>query len=191
MLGAIGTHVVDAIRFTFAEVRRGRGLTRTMIAERPDPETGAMRKVTADDYAAFWLELEGGSIVSCTLSAVSRTPTPGWTMAAHGTEGSLALHADGKLFGRRAAEKEFTDLSAPSPPFDAVQLGMPDTMWSRAFILYAGEIVKALREGRTSVPGAATFEDGLRSQEVLDALRESARQEAWVECGAQAAVSRR
>jgi predicted dehydrogenase len=189
VLGAIGSHVVDAIRFTFGEVRRGRGLTRTMIAERPDPETGAPRRVTADDYAAFWLELEGGAMVSCTLSAVSRTSTPGWTMAAHGTDGSLALRADGTLFGRRAAEKEFVDLSAPATAFDAAQLGMPDTMWSKAFVLYAAEIVKALAAGRVELPDAATFEDGLRSQEVLDALRESARGEAWVECGAAAAVS--
>jgi len=183
VLGAIGSHVVDAVRYTFGEVRRGRGQVQTMIAERPDAEGGAARRVTADDYAAFWLELEGGAVVACTLSAVSRAAVPGWTMAAHGTDGSLQLRADGALFGRRGAEKEFVDLSAPAAAFDAAGLGMPDTMWSKAFVIYAGEIVKALAAGRVELSDAATFEDGLRSQEVLDALRESSRREAWVECG--------
>lgn len=189
VLGAIGSHVVDAVRFTFGEVARGRGMTRTMITERPDGDGGAARRVTADDHAAFWLELEGGAVVTCTLSAVSRAATPGWTMAAHGTEGSLLLDAEGKLSGRRSAEKTFADLTAPAPAFDAAALGMPDTMWSRAFILYAAEIVRTLAAGRVELADAATFEDGLRSQEVLDALRESSRREAWVECGAGAAAS--
>src|SRR5262245_7524835 len=188
ILGAIASHVVDAIRYTFGEVARGRGDVRVMFPERPD-ETGAMKKVTADDYATFWLELEGGGLVSGLLTSVARTRTPGWTMAAHGTEGSLLLLPDGKLLGRRAAEKEFADLSAPSPPFDAAAMRMPDTIWSRSFILYAAEIAKALAAGSTTVTDAATFEDGLRSQEVLDALRESARREKWMDCGPGAVVS--
>jgi len=188
ILGAIGSHVVDAIRYTFGEVVRGRGDVRTMIAERPDAESGASRRVTADDYAAFWLELEGGAVVSAVLTAVARSRVPGQVIAAHGTEGSLILEASGRLWGRRAAEKEFADLSAPAPPFDAQAMKMPDTIWSRAFVLYAREIATALAAGRTTVPEAATFEDGLRSQEVLDALRASARHGAWVECGPGAVV---
>jgi predicted dehydrogenase len=34
--------------------------------------------------------------------------------------------------------------------------------------------------GRTSVPGASTFEDGWRNQRVLDAVRESARRGDWI-----------
>jgi predicted dehydrogenase len=183
ILGAIASHIVDAVRYTFGEVVRGRGDLRTMVAERPDATSGAMRRVTADDYAAFWLELDGGAVVSGVLTSVARSRAPGQTIAAHGTEGSLVLEPSGKLFGRRGAEKEFSDLTAPSPSFDAAAMKMPDTIWSRAFVLYAAEIAAALAAGRTAVPDAATFEDGLRSQEVLDALRQSARSEKWVECG--------
>jgi len=183
ILGAIGSHIVDAVRYTFGEVTRGRGDVRTMIPERPDAETRAARRVTADDYAAFWLELEGGAPVSVVLTSVARSRLPGQTIAAHGTEGSLILEPSGKLYGRHGAEKEFADLSAPSPPFDASALKMPDTIWSRAFILYAAEMARALAAGRTTVPDAATFDDGLRSQEVLDALRESSRRGEWIDCG--------
>jgi predicted dehydrogenase len=190
ILGAIGSHVVDAVRFTFGEVVRGRGDVRTMIPERPDADGGSLRRVTADDYAAFWLELDGGAVVSGVLTAVSRSRVPGQTIAAHGTEGSLILEPSGKLWGRRGAEKEFVDLSAPAAPFDAAAMKMPDTIWSRSFVLYAREIAAALAAGRVVVPDAATFEDGLRSQEVLDALRASARAGGWVECGPGAVVAK-
>src|SRR5215831_313806 len=77
ILGAIASHIVDAVRYTFGEVVRGRGDLRTMFAERPEGATGAMRRVTADDYAAFWLELDGGGVVSGVLTSVARSRVPG------------------------------------------------------------------------------------------------------------------
>ncbi len=41
------------------------------------------------------------------------------------------------------------------------------------------EIVAALREGRTTVEGAVTFEDGYRTQMVLDAARRSNESGCW------------
>lgn len=49
--------------------------------------------------------------------------------------------------------------------------GMRGNEWSRGFTVFAREIIAALREGRDVVEGAATFEDGHRTQLVLDAAR--------------------
>jgi predicted dehydrogenase len=38
---------------------------------------------------------------------------------------------------------------------------------------FAGEIVSAIKTGKTEITHAATFEDGLKIQKVLDAARES------------------
>jgi predicted dehydrogenase len=54
-----------------------------------------------------------------------------------------------------------------------------DNDWSRGFTSFACKIVDALREGRTTVEGAATFEDGYRTQVVLDAARESNERGCW------------
>jgi predicted dehydrogenase len=51
--------------------------------------------------------------------------------------------------------------------------GLRDNEWSRGFTVFAREIVEALRAGRNVVEGAATFDDGHRTQHVLDAARES------------------
>ena len=49
--------------------------------------------------------------------------------------------------------------------------GLRDNEWSRGFTVFARAIIDALREGRASVEGAATFDDGHRTQLVLDAAR--------------------
>jgi predicted dehydrogenase len=53
--------------------------------------------------------------------------------------------------------------------------GMPDTGFPRGFLEFAPKIVGAIREGRASFEHAPTFEDGLKTQRVLDAARESDR----------------
>ena len=50
-------------------------------------------------------------------------------------------------------------------------------------VILAAEIAAHLALGKTVVPLAADFEDGLRVQEVLDALRLSSTEERWVPCG--------
>ena len=52
----------------------------------------------------------------------------------------------------------------------------PDTKisgWSHGFLNFSLEIIEALREGKTKVENAATFEDGYKIQLVLDAARKS------------------
>ena len=56
---------------------------------------------------------------------------------------------------------------------------MGDNDWSRGFTRSPKEIVAALREGRTTVEGAATFADGYRTQLVLDAARRSNESGCW------------
>ena len=58
---------------------------------------------------------------------------------------------------------------------DTIAPGMKDGSWSRGFTALAAAIVDALREGRKTVPEAATFEDGYRIQLVLDAARASSK----------------
>jgi len=51
--------------------------------------------------------------------------------------------------------------------------GMAEGSWSRGFTAFAKKIIAALSAGKTTVDGAATFEDGYRTQLVLDAARRS------------------
>jgi len=66
----------------------------------------------------------------------------------------------------------------PTDPGE-LAVGTSDNDWSRGFTAFAKEIVAALREGRTTVEGAATFEDGYLTQLVLDAARKSNESGCW------------
>jgi len=179
VLGALGSHCVDAIRSWFGEIREARGDVRTFTTQRPDPSGGAPKPVTADDYAVAWLRLEGGGEGVLSLSAVAREDP--WTrVSAHGEKGSLLLDEQGVLWKRTHGAEAWTEVETPDVPLPPAGSKVPDTPWARAFLLYAAAIRDAIANGKSEVPGASTFEDGLRNQLVLDAVRESARRADWV-----------
>ncbi len=190
-LGAVGSHAIDAVRYMVSEIEAARGLLRTIVDRRPAPDTGELRTVTSDDYALFWLKLEEDATLAATLSAVARAPRDTWRLAVHGEDGSLLLDEKERLWGRRQAESEYRDLTPADPGADAAALGVRDSAWTRAFLIFARELGAALASGRTTLPDAATFEDGLRVQQVMDAIRESSHREPWVECGATPLAARR
>jgi len=82
----------------------------------------------------------------------------------------MRIGALGEVFIARSGEKEFTPVKVHHGQTVA---GVNDTGFARAFMEFAPLIVDAIREGRSSIPHAATFTDGLRVQRVLDAARES------------------
>ena len=63
---------------------------------------------------------------------------------------------------------------------DHMAHGMRESSWSRGFTAFSGAIVDAVRAGKTNVTDAATFEDGHRTQLVLDGARFSNQSGCWV-----------
>jgi predicted dehydrogenase len=88
----------------------------------------------------------------------------------YGTTGSLMVEETGELWHSPAGSGAWRPVQVDQ---DTIAPGMKDGSWSRGFTAFAREIVKALQQGRKTVEGAATFEDGYRIQLVLDAARES------------------
>ena len=179
VLGALGSHAVDSIRSWLGEIAEVRGALQTCIKERPDPESGAPRAVTSDDYAAAWLRLEQGGEVNLTLSAVTRED-PWQKIGLHGEKGSLVLDEHQRLWKRAHGDGGYTEVLVEDSPLPPPGSKVPDTVWARAFLLYAQAIREAILRNQATVPGAATFEDGLRNQQVLDAVRESSKRGDWV-----------
>ncbi len=166
-LGAIGSHAVDTLRWlTDARVSRVSALLSTHVAERPHAETGGARPVTSDDEANLLLHFSEGATGVVAMSVVE----PGRAehrVQVFGAEGAV-MHDGGRLFHARVGEGEWREVETESAPLAA---GMRDNEWSRGFTVFAREIIAALREGRTTVEDAATFDDGHRIQLVLDAAR--------------------
>ena len=93
-----------------------------------------------------------------------------------GSAGALMIEESGELWQSKVSEGEWqrveTDQGLLAP-------GMHDGGWARGFTAFSRRIVEALRAGRTTVEGAATFEDGYRTQLVLDAARRAHESGCW------------
>lgn len=170
-LGAINSHIIDSFNFFL-----GTGISEvfcqleTAVKERMDA-AGVMRPVTSDDQANMILRFAKGATG---FAAVSMTNGVGYTneITIFGTEGALRVGHRGDLYISHRGDANWTPVETES----AEPAGKgADTGFSRGFAVFAGEIVAAIRDAKNEIDGAATFEDGLEVQRVLDAARESDR----------------
>ncbi len=168
--GAVGSHYVDALRYLGLEIEAAQATLATIVKERPFGE--ATREVTSDDFAAVHLQLRGGAVAAMTFSAVASGPDEPTTLTLHGENGAmrfmseeLLVSLEGEPF-TRAAGGAIGDRRGNSP---GGAFGSATTFLGRA-------LKAALDDGdRSALAPAATFDDGLIQQRVLDAARESAR----------------
>ncbi|HZI10823.1 MAG TPA: Gfo/Idh/MocA family oxidoreductase [Myxococcus sp.] len=176
LLGALGSHAVDALRFIMGgEPDEVLGELATHTTSRPDPLTGQVRPVTSDDEARVLLRF-GKATASIDLSSVAAgKPVHGLEVACE----RGALRVEGRELWRAAVGSRAWE-RVELPPEEPLPGGLPDNEWARGFLHFARALTEALRAGRTSVPDAATMEDGWRNQQVLDAARRSHVERKWV-----------
>ena len=174
-LGAIGSHAIDSFRWLLdAEVSEVCCVLSTHVAERPDKTNGATRAVTSDDTVRMLLRfadspLTKGATGAASLSVVESGKLQN-QLEVYGSSGALMVEENGALWHSAAGSGDWRSVEVTQDP---VAPGMREGSWSRGFTIFSRAIIDALREGRTTVAGAATFEDGYRAQLVMDAARES------------------
>lgn len=177
-LGAFGSHAVDLLRWLFGDVDAVQALLHTFVTDRAAAGELQARPVDADDWAAVWLRFAGPRPVLGTirLSAVAHRGQ-GFAMAVQGSEGTLRLDSEGRLWGSRrdtaAAEAPLEELDDPEALPEEHRRALPDSPWARAFVTAAQALVAAVPAGNCPSE-AATFADGRAVQQVLDAARASA-----------------
>jgi len=173
-LGAIGSHVIDGFRWMLgSEVSEVFGNLATHVRQRKDHE-GVMREVTTDDEANVLLRfadsgLTDGATANVSLSMIE-AGEPLHRLEVFGSEGALMIEEDGELWQSKVGESEWGRVETNKGD---LAKGMRDSGWARGFTVFSQRIVDAVRSGRTTVEGAATFEDGYRTQLVLDGARAS------------------
>jgi predicted dehydrogenase len=202
--GAVGSHFIDTLRFLGMEIEAVQATLQTIIAERPF-ENGT-RRVTSDDFAAVHLRLAGparpaalvaqgsanscapnalprgllagGAIAAMSLSAVASGPDEPATLTIHGEEGAMRLVGEELLTAMRG--EPFT-VATSAGRSDRRGNSAGGAFGSGTFHL--GRALRTALDGgdRNALANAATFEDGLAQQRVLDAARASSLNDgAWV-----------
>lgn len=191
-LNLIGSHVIDVVSFLCAGNRavRVHGVVRTHT--RHTEHVHGIRQVTAPDFCNFQMELEGGQLVTVALHSNSASRTFSQEVLVCGRDGHLVVRG-GDLFGqRRVAASGGGQPDKEEALYVDVQdlhCSTSGTLLPRPYVKGLCKMVGALRESFVQEPGrwvkepvraAATFEDGLYVQAVLDAIRASSESRSWM-----------
>jgi|SRR6185369_3148332 len=177
LLGAAGSHLIDNLRMCFGEVRSVRAQLNTGIGERPTAKGEPARKVDSDDSFSVLFEFESGmwgSLIGsglCTVATQNRT-------RAYGSSGSLLLTEPFGAAGRITGDLSGSDstLVGGLPDGSTVRLSPPPELASsgadieeriRLSALLCRDFAQAIRKGSADAP---TLLDGLRCQEIMDAV---------------------
>lgn len=162
--GAVGSHFADMLRYLGLEIEAVQAELRTTIAERSG------KPVTADDFAAVQLRLRAGAFAVMTLSAVASGPDEQSVLTIHGEDAAFRLVAEELLFAKRG--EPFRRIAGDE------MAKRPGNSRGGAFGTGTYHLGLALKQAidngdRNALSPAATFEDGLQVQKVLDAAHRS------------------
>ncbi len=172
VLGALGSHYIDALRHWFGDVAAARGRLDTLRPDLRDAATGAIHRAETDDTFAFTLDFRNGGMATMNASFVA-TPARGARIVVMGDNGTLIAEQpgpnpmeDGVVIGSRGGSP-----LAPLPT-PAQYLPLTDARDHRlmAFRMLVREFNRGIDAGTSPAPN---FTDGLRCQQVMDAVRAS------------------
>lgn len=180
-LNLIGSHVVDLVSFLLGRAVRVHGLVRTYT--KVTQNVNGIRQISAPDFVNFQMELEGGTLVTASLHTNVTSKTFVQEVMICGRDGNLVVRG-GDLFGqKKISERE----EALYVDVQDLHCSTSDAHLPKPYIKGLCKMVSALRESFASdtwvkepVQAAATFEDGLYVQAVLDAIRKSSDTRSWV-----------
>ena len=111
MLGAVGAHYLDALRWWFGEVKAVAGAVSTMVRQRRLPDSSGMAKVDADDNFSVILRFANGALGTIHITATSGHEGDE-EITLSGSEGTLQVR-QGRLWGARLGEFSLNELPIP------------------------------------------------------------------------------
>jgi predicted dehydrogenase len=172
-IGALGSHYIDTLRYWLGELDSVSAQTRVLRPHRADPGTGAIVLADAEDTFAMIMRFQSGAQGTfswTTAAAVSL----GVRVTIQGTEGTLVapqarLNPDptSVVYGAKAGETELQPL--PMPEHLTPLIDDRDGRLA-PFRLLVKQFERGIREGTSPSPN---FDDGVRTQQVMDAMKRS------------------
>ena len=185
-LADLGSHVISLAHYLVGEVEAVCADLATVIPERTDPATGALRAVENDDQVQFLIRFAGGATGSAEASRVAHGRKLGLGFEITGTKGALrfdqermnelAVYEARGAAGRRGFR---TILTGPEHPYYAAfcpapghGLGFNDLKLIEVYRLLSG------LDG--TAPLYPDFHDAAKIAQVIDAVLRAAEEGRWV-----------
>nr|CAD7432503.1 unnamed protein product [Timema monikensis] len=190
VLTLVGSHVIDLVsHLTGQRAVRVHGVIRTFT--KTTEHVNGIRHISSPDFCTFQMEMSGGALVTATLN----NHMPGafsQEVFVCGQAGHLVVRG-GDLYGRKAgaAKEDVIYLDVEDLQRGAAINSMAASVIPRPYMKGLFKMIGALREAflpvedkrgwvKEPVAAAATFEDGLYVQAVIDALKKSSANKEWI-----------
>jgi predicted dehydrogenase len=201
-LGDIGAHIVDLAQFVTGQVITGvSAVMETFVRERPLPTeasglsasagngTTVKGQVTVDDAALFVARFSHGAIGTFEATRFATGRKNGLRVEINGSLGSLAFDLE------RLNELEFYDATQPVALQGFSRILVTESThpymsawwppghvvgYEHSFTHQARDLIEAIARGQDPRP---SFDDALRVQRVLDAVKRSATSGTWASIG--------
>jgi predicted dehydrogenase len=186
--GDMQAHIVDLARYLCGEFAAVTGDMQVVIKERPLGDGSGMAKVTADDTSSFLAKFQNGAQGAFLTTRLATGRKNFLRLEVFGSKGSFNFNLE------RLNELEYYSLAdAPAEQgFRSVLVtdggsqpyishwwpGGHIIGWEHTFIHEVADFLTAIGERK---PTHADFYDGLRCQQVLDAVVQSSASGKWVE----------
>jgi predicted dehydrogenase len=197
-MGDLGAHIVDLARMLLGEIATVSGLTETFIKRRPleagtNSSLGAtagegMGEVTVDDAALFLARFASGAVGSFEVTRFAKGRANYNSFEINGSKGSLRFNLERMNELEVLLEDEQADVAgfrnvlvgngAVHPYMAAWWPAGHIIGWEHTFTHGVYDLLNGIAAGTSP---AATFDDGVRCQAVLDAVEKSAGSKSWVE----------
>jgi len=171
LLGALGSHYIDALRDWFGEIASVTGRVETLRPGLVDA-AGKPARADADDTFMFSVTFANGGIANM-IASFATTPTRGAKIVVMGERGTLVAEQPGPNpmeDGIVVASRDGAPLKPLETPSRYASFKDPRDHRLMAFRLLVRDFNRGVEEGRSPAPN---FADGLACQGVLDAVRES------------------
>src|SRR6185312_14962984 len=128
----------------------------TYVTERPDKSSGSMRPVTSDDTVKMLLRFANSPLTKGTTGGASLSVVESGKslnqLEVYGSTGALLVEETGELWHSPVGSGTWRPVEVEQ---HMVASGMRDGSWSRGFTIFSCAIINALRDGQTTVEGAA------------------------------------
>jgi predicted dehydrogenase len=156
VLGDIGSHAIDLARYLAGEIASVSAGVRTIVPGR-----------RVDDHFVAAVEFEGGMLGTLEGSQLARGHANSNAFELNGSQGSVAWDAERLNELQVADEREHPFMRFWWPPGHIIG-------WGETFAHEVGHLLEAIAGEHEVAPHGATFEDGYRCAEVIEAILRSA-----------------
>jgi predicted dehydrogenase len=165
-IGDLGTHIIDLARYLVGEISSVSSLVRTIVPGRQ-----------IDDHFVATIEFENGVAGTLEASRLARGRVNSNAFEVNGTKGSATFDVE-RLNELEVADADgFKRILVTEPDHPFMRFWWPPghiVGWGDTFIHELAHMLEAIAGEHDVGPHGATFEDGYRCDEVVEAILRSA-----------------